>query len=167
MNCDFTYGAIHKLCRLKIGNFWPPPLSSFLLSKVYICSKSSLGLTLSPPAPCRNDIIYERTQIKWKALPFYVSCDSHGFMPGGRFLNQVGTNFFIFRAKSATPRPPLLFGTIWWMYWKWAQISPPVSTGPDCEFELLKSFPSSLQTNSGGKFNLFCFSGARGLLYIL
>ena len=76
--------------------------------------------------------------------------------------------------KTATLTPiqhtvplPLPFRTIGWMYWKWAQISPPVSTGPDCEFELLKSFPSSLQTNSGGKFNLFCFSGARGLLYIL
>ena len=32
----FAFGAVHKLCRLKIGNFWPPPLHFvvFLASKI-------------------------------------------------------------------------------------------------------------------------------------
>ena len=34
------FGAVHKLCRLKIGDFWPPPpLSSFLLSRVYLLNR--------------------------------------------------------------------------------------------------------------------------------
>ena len=34
------YGAVHKLRRLKLGDFWPPPpLLSFLLSRIYLINR--------------------------------------------------------------------------------------------------------------------------------
>ena len=40
VNHFLHFGTVHKLCRLKIGDFWPPtPLSSFLLSRVYLLNR--------------------------------------------------------------------------------------------------------------------------------
>ena len=48
-------GAIHKLCRLKSGNFLPPPpLSPFLFSKVYVVNR------FWGYPPYRDDIVYGR-----------------------------------------------------------------------------------------------------------
>ena len=49
-------GAVHKLCRLKIDNFWPPPplLVVFLLSK--------FGNFWPNPLPLWDDIVYGRPQ---------------------------------------------------------------------------------------------------------
>ena len=52
-----TQGAVQKLCRLKIGDFWPSPLLSFLLSRVYLVNR--LWGYLSPH-PYRDEIVYER-----------------------------------------------------------------------------------------------------------
>ena len=51
-------GAVHKLCRLKIGDFWPPP-PLVVLSRVYVINR----LWGNPPSPYRDDIVYGRPLI--------------------------------------------------------------------------------------------------------
>ena len=56
-------GAVHKLCCLKIGNFWPtPPMLSFLLSKLYLVNRL-WGYPPRPP-PYQDDIVYGQPLMK-------------------------------------------------------------------------------------------------------
>ena len=40
----FRYGAVHKLCCLKIGNFWPTPPLSCLFTKGQLISKGLFAI---------------------------------------------------------------------------------------------------------------------------
>ena len=61
-------GAVHRLCRLKIGKFWPPPPIVVFFIKWGLCSKSSLGL---PPSPYRDDIVHGRPLRLLKILQLF------------------------------------------------------------------------------------------------